>query len=248
MMYVVKHLIGVLAMPLAVAFLLIVIGVLCRARQRRRIAVSSWVAAVIVAYLGSSQVVGDLLLRPLEGRYPPLRDPLPQVTYVVVLGSGYVPRDHIPITGALDDDGLVRGVEGVRLMRRLTTAHLVVSGGAPPGHFAPALGYAELARDLGEPDSSLVLSSRPLDTGSEAHAIKGLLGDAPFLLVTSAYHMPRAMWLMQRVGAHAIAAPTGQRVGSSVGPSLLPSAAGLYKTERALHEYLGLAALEFGIE
>ena len=113
-----------------------------------------------------------------------------------------------------------------------------------------ALGYAELARELGVDNASLIVLQWPLDTGAEAHAVAALLKGAPFLLVTSAYHMRRAVRLMQGAGQHPVPAPTGQRVGSSPGMALhrwLPSSVGMRDTEIALHEYLGLAALAIGI-
>ena len=83
----------------------------------------------------------------------------------------------------------------------------------------------------------------------QSQAVSGVVGSSSFILVTSAYHMPRAMRLMQRAGLHPIAAPTGQRVG---GPprawfGLLPTSGGLESTERALHEYFGLGALNLGL-
>src|SRR5437016_9603084 len=102
--------------------------------------------AAVIAYLGAIVPVGDALLSPLEHKYSPVREnvALPAVDYVVVLGSGYAPHDGIPITAALDEDGLVRIVEGVRLVRRLGSARLVVSGGARTGRAPPAQGYAGL--------------------------------------------------------------------------------------------------------
>ena len=76
-----------------------------------------------------------------------------------------------------------------------------------------------------------------------------LLGSQPFLLVTSAYHMPRAMRQMRRAGAAAIPAPGQQLVRVKTGiewGKLIPGSAGLGKTERAFHEYLGLLAMTFG--
>ena len=100
-----------------------------------------------------------------------------------------------------------------------------------------------MARDLGIPDASVIVLQDGLNTAQEARDIFQHLGAVPFLLVTSAVHMPRAMRQMQRVGAHAIPAPTGQLAGRPVGlDSVLPSSAGLDRTEHALHEYLGLAA------
>jgi uncharacterized SAM-binding protein YcdF (DUF218 family) len=120
----------------------------------------------------------------------------------------------------------------------------VVSGGSPGGRARPAEGYARLARALGVADASLVVLDTALDTAQEARAIAARLGNAPFLLVTSAWHMPRAMLQMKLAGAKAIPAPTGQLTGRPMNwGSWLPSAAGLGRSERALHEYMGLAAL-----
>jgi uncharacterized SAM-binding protein YcdF (DUF218 family) len=247
-----KHFLGSLATPFMIALILGAAAALCRARGRRRAAMWLLVSMLAILYMGSLLSVGEALLTPLEAQYPPLRDdaPLQNVSAIVVLGSSYMPRDSVPVTAALDADGLARVVEGLRLARRLPGVRLVVSGGALPGHTPGALGYAKLAHDFGVADASLVVLQWPLDTSAEARAVAALLNGAPFLLVTSAYHMPRAVRLMQRAGQHPIPAPTGQRLGAWPAMYLhlwLPSSAGMRDTEIALHEYLGLAALAMGI-
>jgi uncharacterized SAM-binding protein YcdF (DUF218 family) len=246
-MYFVKQSIGALASPLAIALLLTLAAGALRMLRRPRTTRWLLVCAAVVAYLGATSVTGDLLLRPLERQYPALGDNQPQSPrYIVVLGSGYTPREGLPITAAIDEDGLTRIVEGVRLALHFGAVKLVVSGGAPSGSEAPAHGYAKLAHELGIADSTLMVLDTALDTGAEARAVAGLLGDTPFILVTSAYHMPRAVRQMQRAGAHPIPAPTGQlsyRIKVWDLERWLPSSAGLRKSERALHEYLGLAAL-----
>jgi uncharacterized SAM-binding protein YcdF (DUF218 family) len=252
-MDVAKHLVGVLAMPLAAAFLLGLAAGVLRLCGRKRVSAAIVVAAGLIGYLGSVSVVGDALLAPLERRYPPLpHGALPAgVRFVMVLGSGYVPRDDIPVTAALAEDGLVRIVEGISIVRRLDSARLVASGGAPPGFTPSARGYAELASQLGVDSKSLVVLDTPLDTAEEAESAVRVIGEAPFILVTSAYHMPRAMRLMERAGLHPIPAPTGY---AESGPPemdwrrVVPSGTGARKTERALHEYLGLAAIRLGVE
>jgi uncharacterized SAM-binding protein YcdF (DUF218 family) len=248
MIYLSKHWLAALLSPLPLSLLIAIIAVICQRSKRAKPARSLFIVAAALVYGGSIAIVGEALLGPLEHRYPPLRQdlPLPAAGYVVVLGSGYGPHDGVPVTAALDGDGLARIVEGVRLARRLTNARLVVSGGAPPGQSAPALGYAELARDLGISDASLVVLDGALDTREEARSIAALVGNAPFILVTSAYHMPRAVQELRLAGVRPIPAPTGQLVGGSNSFSWrawLPSSSGLRKVERALHEYAGLAAL-----
>jgi uncharacterized SAM-binding protein YcdF (DUF218 family) len=252
MIHFIKLCVGVLATPLFAALLIAVAGAAYRIRGRRRIGAWLMLTAAAIVYLGAIGRVGNALLGSLERQYPPLQDTsLPVVGDVMVLGGGYEPRDNIPVTAALNQDGLVRIVEGVRLARRLGAVRLIVSGGAPPGQTPSALGYAELARGLGINDASLLVLDAPLDTSAEAHSVAALIGAAPFILVTSAYHMPRAMRLMKRAGVRPIPAPTGQL---SYGPAnsgwrdWLPSSGGLGKTERALHEYLGLAAFSAGFD
>jgi uncharacterized SAM-binding protein YcdF (DUF218 family) len=252
MIHLIKQCVGALATPLMLALILAAVAGAIRWCARRRIAAWFLVAAAVIVFVGAIGRVGNALLGPLERRYPPLSDgSLPTVGYIVVLGSGYAPRDGIPVTAALDEDGLVRVIEGVRLVRRIAAARLVLSGGAPPGETPPALGYAKLARDLGLDDASLVVLNGSLDTGAEARSVAALIGAAPFILVTSAYHMPRAMRLMERAGAHPIPAPTGQLVNelaSRTWRGFLPTSSGMSKTERALHEYLGIAAVAAGVD
>jgi uncharacterized SAM-binding protein YcdF (DUF218 family) len=251
MLYSLKHGLEALLSPLSLALLIGVIGALCRLTGRARAARVLLSLAALVVYVGSIALVGDALLGPLEHRYPPLHPdpPPPSADYVLVLGGGYAPHDGVPLTAALNADSLARIVEGVRLVLRLHDARLIVSGGAPAGQSTSAHGYAEIALALGIPPASLLMLDTPLDTRAEARSAAAVVGAAPFILVTSAYHMPRAMLEMQRAGLAPIAAPTGQLVESQNANdprAWLPTSGGLRKVERALHEYVGLAALSLG--
>ncbi|MEP7244888.1 MAG: ElyC/SanA/YdcF family protein [Gammaproteobacteria bacterium] len=248
MKFFLKQLVGALASPLVFAALIALAACVLWKLNRRRAAAWVWASAALAVYLSAIAPIGNALIAPLETMYAPLQvdGTLPAVHLVVVLGSSYVPHDRVPITAALDGDGLARVVEGVRIARRLTATRLVLSGGSPSGGQPSALGYTRLARDLGVSETSLVVLDRALDTASEAASVAAVAGKAPFILVTSAYHMPRAMRLMQRAGAHPIPAPTAHlwEGGTSYGlRSLQPTSGGLRKTERALHEYVGLAAM-----
>jgi uncharacterized SAM-binding protein YcdF (DUF218 family) len=246
---VLKHLTGLVAKPLLMALLIGLGAAAASVRQHRRVAWVLLCAFAAVIYVAAAPPVAEVLLRSLERQYSawPEDQALPNVAYVVVLGSDYQPRSAASITGALDDDGLARIVEGILLLRRLPGAHLLVSGGASAPHVPSAIGYARLARDFGVDGTALVLLSEPMDTAAEARAVASHIGDAPFLLVTSAYHMPRAMRLMLRAGTRPLPVPVGQRAGKWSG-SMIPGAAALGSTERVLHEYLGLAAIALGVD
>jgi uncharacterized SAM-binding protein YcdF (DUF218 family) len=252
-MYALKQLVGTLAMPLVFAMSLTIVGIAFRALRWPRTSRWLWILAAAIAWLSALPITGDALLLPLESRYAPLDVERwkGSATHVVVLGSSYAPRGNVPVTAALDDEALARGTEAIALFRRLHANRLIVSGGAIPAWRASARGYAVLARALGVGAESLIVLDRPLDTGDEAREVQAILGATPFVLVTSAYHMPRAVLLMKRAGAHPIPAPAAQRVWAGPMRSVhgfLPSARGLRKTELALHEYIGLLATRLGLD
>lgn len=242
----IKQFVLVVATPLVCALLICFTGVGARIWGARRTAAILWTVAALLVYTAAVAPVANALLAPLEYRYPPLADiRAVHVSDIVVLGSPYQPRDGIAITAALGEEGLMRIAEAVRLMRQVSGARLIVSGGAPQGRAAAATGYADFAQELGVEPDSIVKLDQALDTKEEARSVFGLLGKAQFVLVTSAYHMPRAMRLMQLAGARPIAAPTGQLTVGQTDfgwRAWLPSSASLHRTERAIHEYIGLAA------
>jgi uncharacterized SAM-binding protein YcdF (DUF218 family) len=237
--------------PLMLALICTAVGLVLLRGSRRRLGV--WVigGAAVLAYLASTTLVGNALLAPLERQYPAFEPAQAAAVHdIVVLGSGYDPHDQIPVTGALDPDGLARIVEGVRLAHMRPDSRLLVSGGALPGHSPIALGYARLAADLGIEPSALVTMDRALNTDQEAREVAALLGHSPFILVTSAYHMPRAVMLLRRAGANPVPAPTGQIVHARQDErfGFIPGSRGLHRTETALHEYMGLAAARLRVD
>ena len=82
----------------------------------------------------------------------------------------------------------------------------------------------------------------PLDTEAEGQEIAPIVRSQPFILVTSASHMRRAMGLFQTRGLHPIAAPTDflaprRRLELD---DLVPDGFKLFKSQIAVYEYLGL--------
>jgi len=248
-----KAVLGSWLMPLPLSLTLICCGLLLRVWGRRRSAATLVAAGVIVTFAAATGPIADALLRPLERRYQAIADAAalsPRPRFVVVLGSGYRPRSALSVTAEVDAAGMVRLAEGIRLLHQLAGARLILSGGPVRGEPPVAQGYARVAVALGISTQDMVLLETARDTREEIHAIRAYVGDAPVLLVTSAAHMPRAMACAVRSGLRAIAAPTGNLADpdprAQWWPLGLPSGTALRRTETALHEYLGLLALELG--
>jgi uncharacterized SAM-binding protein YcdF (DUF218 family) len=145
------------------------------------------------------------------------------------------------------DEALMRIIEGARLHRLLTNSTLLVS---VPG---PAVSKEQNKRVLGElllalgmETSAVQVCAEVRDTEDEVTWCRQVVGTNRVVLVSSASHLPRAMLLARRHGVDAIPAPSGYLVDtvtrSPWTPScLFPGSINLYNSDRAIHEYLGLA-------
>lgn len=244
-MYVFKEIVGLFISPLMLAAALLVVAWLFRRRSRPRMGASLMVASLLIAWLGSTTLVGALLLAPLESHYQARQvTDLAGVHDIVTLGSSYSPSDGLSAASGLDEEGLRRVLEAVRLQRQLPGATLVLTGGAPDGKPAPATGAERFARELGVDENRIHALPHALDTRQEAKEISELMGKKPFVLVTSASHLPRAMEYMRRFGAHAIPMPASNYSARFLFSwrGLVPCANGLKMSEMAIHEYVGLLA------
>ncbi len=192
--------------------------------------------------------IPSIFLRTLEQRYHPVAPASLQAaagksggsTCIVVLGSGYSPDPSVDLDSHLSQDGVVRLLKGIQLCRRAASCKLVLSGGPP----AAAQTMGKIALSMGIQQQDIVLEERSRNTEEEARFIQPTVGASPFLLVTSASHMPRAMGLFRKLGMKPIAAPTDY-LAKTGGPfsvdNYYPGTGGLAKVERTVYEYLGMA-------
>lgn len=179
---------------------------------------SRWLvgAAFGALLLFSNRGVSTCLLHPLESTYaraphtvPSAESPDPAFSGVaiVVLGGGQRDDDALSSWQRLNPAALSNLVEAVRLTRRIPAADLIVSGGHGRGSGPHALLLEHAAVALGVDPRRIARLDSTYDTSDEAQEVGRRLGSKPFLLVTSAAHMPRAMALMQRAGTRPIPCP-----------------------------------------
>ena len=203
------------------------------------------VGTVMLLLLGNGRI-SAVFLRTLEQRcHPDTLSSRPAATgsmnetTIVVLGSSYSPDPRIDLDSHLSEDGLVRLIKGIRLCRKLAGCKLILSGGPP----AAAQTMGKIALSLGVGQQDIILEEHSHNTEQEARFIKPTVGATPFLLVTSASHMPRAMGLFRKLGMQPTAAPTDYlaKQGDALAPyDLYPGFFGLYEAERTVYEYLGI--------
>jgi uncharacterized SAM-binding protein YcdF (DUF218 family) len=222
-----------LLLPIGISGLLVIAGVILRRR---------WIAivGVITLYVFSTQFISRLMMRPLEQVYKPEAAALaPDVDAIVVL-SGSILRG-VNATGVQWGESANRFFAGVDLAMAGKARLFVISAGMVIRE--GAILRQNAIRQGIQPDR-IILTSRVLTTEDEARAVSEIPGVHSILLVTSAFHMPRAVMLFRARGFNVFPFPTDERV---IGPrnlgssDFIPRSAPLRESETAMREYYGLA-------
>ncbi|WP_075181189.1 envelope biogenesis factor ElyC [Pantoea sp. 1.19] len=243
MLFTLKKVIGSLLMPLPLLLILMALGLLLLWWSRwqktaKTLVTLSWLLLLAV----SLQPVADALLRPIEQRYPTWRGG-GAVPYIVVLGGGYTWNADWAPSANLINNSLPRLTEGVRLWRANPGSKMIFTGYASRHNpVSTAEAGSRVAQSLGVPQRDIIVLSSPRDTEEEAAAVATVVDNRPFLLVTSASHLPRAMTFFQRQGLHPLPAPANQlAITSPLNPwdKYTPGAQWLMHSERATYERLG---------
>ena len=245
-MFLVKKILDVLLAPGTLILALLALGLLRlgRAAAPRRPGLFWLSASLVCYYLFTTAPLPTLALRSLERQYAPLSPAaLPAgVQYIVVLSAGVRSVAGVPATSIVDDCSAARVAEGVRLFRLLASEpQLVMSGG---GWVRLADQMAAFAQALGVPAAKIITETDSLDTHGNAQGVRAIVQDAPFLLVTSASHLPRSMAIFHLLGMRPLPAPADFRAPTHFAwVDFFPSSLHLKNLELAWHEYLGLAYL-----
>mgnify|MGYP000514679141 CR=1 FL=1 len=241
-----KTLLGTLLLPPGNGLALLAVAGLYR---RRRWAFGLALAASVVLLLQSLPLVADALLRPLEERAGPVLQDRSGAQAIVVLGSGLLQEAAEYGGDTASERTLVRTRYGATVARRFGLP-VLVSGGRP---LNATLSEAEvmagiLANEYGVPVRWQENRSR--DTAENAAMSAEILkaaGITRIVLVTQAFHMPRAAALFRATGLEVVPAPTHFMAGDSADfewNAFLPGAGALHRAYYALHEWLGIAWLK----
>jgi uncharacterized SAM-binding protein YcdF (DUF218 family) len=233
MLFFLRKLIEALLLPIGICGLLTIAGVVLRRR---------WIAVAGVAALCTlgMHVVSRLILHPLERVYAPKTvAAAPNADAIVVLSGSVLRGTAAP--GVQWGESSNRFFTGVDLTMAGKAKVIVISAGMYP---ADGVVLRQTAIRDGIPPDRIIVTPRVLTTDDEARAVSKIPDIHSILLVTSAFHMPRAVLLFRARGLDVSPFPTDERVLGSSNLTLtqfIPNSNALRDSEDALREYYGLA-------
>lgn len=222
--FMIKKIIAWLLMPMPLGIMMLLISLWLLHTGHLRKAKQFLLGTFIWFGIVTHSYVGSLLLLPLESQYEKLEQVPSDVKYILLLGG----------------DKERRAWEAIRLYHKMDGVKIVTSGYSMHDKLSEAYKASKHLIKAGVRPEDILMQEDVKDTQEEAARMKERVGKGSFLLVTSAYHMPRSMILFQKEGLSPIAAPGDFNDRDEDSIWSLFQAKHLQKTERAFHEYIGL--------
>ncbi len=219
-------------MPSGFIFLLVLLGILFL-KRKKRISRVCFILALVSYYIFSITLVTDFLLMALEEKYRALPvDNVNMADKIVLLLGGR-------------ESNVLRGNEVLRIWHlRDESTKIIISGTDPlvaTSQEASAVRNFFIYRGVNPDDITIEGKSR--NTRENVTNVKNIVGESPFFLVTSAYHMDRSLREFERLGANPIPAPTDfkrKRVLSYGILDFIPNGQNLRNADLAFHEHIGI--------
>jgi uncharacterized SAM-binding protein YcdF (DUF218 family) len=248
MFFYLAKILGFFAIPSNLVILIGLGGVLLLRSRFQRAGWRLMAGSLIVLAIMGLSPLGNVLIIPLEDRFPRWDDTRGAPDGIVVLGGAVSPDVAVQRHSPALTEAAERMTALVELVRRYPNARIVFSGGV--GALAATATEAEVALDfweaLGIQRQRVMVEDKSRNTMENAQFSMDLVKPGPgerWLLVTSAYHMPRAIGVFRKVGFVVEPYPVDWRTR---GPEdvLRPFPTlgdGLRRTDTAVREWVGLA-------
>jgi uncharacterized SAM-binding protein YcdF (DUF218 family) len=248
MFFILSKILGVFASLSNLVIGLGLLGVLLLGTRLARVGRFLTVASLIALAVIGLSPLGNMLIIPLEERFPPWDDTRGAPDGIIVLGGAITPDVSAARGEVALNEAAERVTAAVALARRYPAARIIYSGGSgalvfPEG--SEAVSAVRLFESLGVPQARIIAEEQSRNTVENAVFSMLLAMPQPgerWLLVTSSYHMPRAIGVFRRAGFPVEAYPVDWRTR---GPqdALRPFStlgSGLERADTATHEWVGL--------
>jgi uncharacterized SAM-binding protein YcdF (DUF218 family) len=251
MFFILSKLLGLLVLPSNFVVEIGLVGIILLLTSFRRLA--SWliVTSVVLTALVGFSPLGNILMLPLEQRFPPWDPSRGAPDGIVVLGGSIIPETAATrgVDSALNE-AAERITATVELARKYPNARIIFTGGNA-SLFENAPSEAAIAVRafvaLGIAPDRITAEEQSRNTIENAVFSRLIAQPKPgerWLLVTSAFHMPRAIAVFRAADFPVEPYPVDYRTGglSDIMRPFPSVADGLARTDFAMHEWIGLLA------
>jgi uncharacterized SAM-binding protein YcdF (DUF218 family) len=239
-----------LVQPATLLLVLIVAAALLGGTRHARAGRRLVIAAAVLGIVGGVLPLSTWLILPLENRFPRADLAGRPIDGIVVLGGAEDARVAAGRSTHALNMSAERMTEAAALAHRYPNARVVFTGGSSRVRNASVLevdAATRMLRDLGVDGDRLLLDRQARTTSENAIYAKRLADPKPgerWLLITSAWHMPRAMGLFRKAGFAVEAWPTDYRTAGPGDARMLFASPGegLRRLDFVLKEWAGLLA------
>jgi uncharacterized SAM-binding protein YcdF (DUF218 family) len=248
--FVLSKTLGIMLLPTNFLIGIGLLGALLLATRFASLGRKLLIASVVLLAICGFSPLGNWVLYPLQSRFPPWDAARGAPDGIVVLGGSIDPdlsaAHGVPVVTAAAD----RVIAAAALARRYPNARIIFTGGSANlmSDDAREADYAtEIFESLGISKERLTMERRARNTQENAEFSKAIAAPKSgerWLLVTSAYHMPRSVGLFRKAGFTVEPYPVDWRVGGRA--DLLKfwifSVEGLGYVDVGIREWMGLFA------
>jgi uncharacterized SAM-binding protein YcdF (DUF218 family) len=207
--------------------------------------------AMLVLIAAATLPLGVLLIAPLEDRFPLPPPDLPPPEGIVVLGGAINDGVSQARHETVFDEGGERLTEAVVLAKRYPQARVVYTSGSSSFTGAAsteALQARKLMSQMGIAPERVTIEDKSRNTDENARFTAAIVHPEPsqrWIVVTSAFHIPRSMGIFEKAGFRPIAYPVAFRTRGRWRDDLrltFDPVRNLRIFEIAVHEWIGLVA------
>lgn len=222
---------------------------------RRRSWVRRFASCTVLLLLATATpLLSNIYIAYLEDWYPPYQaTPTSRVDAIVVLSGSVFAKGTLRPADEASEASRQRTACGADLWAQGLAPNVLLSGGVANVHRTGPPVSREMKRwalRLGVPESAILVEDGSRTTYENAVQSKAILGGGHILLVTAAYHLPRAVALFKKQGFFVTPVACGYEAQHKAGHiwaertffDFLPSAKALAVTTEAIEELAGMLA------
>lgn len=250
MFFVLSKTLGVILLPTNFLMVIGILGMVLLATRFAALGRKLMVASIAGLAICGFSPLGGILLFPLEQRFPPCEAQRGVPEGIIVLGGPIDADLSVALNRPVVKGSPDRLLMAAALARQFPNARVVYSGGSPnlfDNDAREADFAAGIFQSLGIDKARLLMERQSRNTYENAVFTKALVAPAPgerWVLVTSAFHMPRSVGLFRKVGFSVEPCPVDWRVGGRADFFRFTNVAGegWGRIDTALREWMGLVA------